>query len=375
MPFSIETPDGVTRIRLHVGGEGDVTLPPMWLRERSTHPTQLDTTSGQRLFDPHLLGADLGVADAVIDNAGDLIVRFSDGHCDRFNEAALAEFIDLPDGLPRPAPWSAATTANLPAHRWTDVANDDTAMFKALADFLRIGAIVITGAPTTEGTVATVAEHFGFVRETNFGRIFDVRSVPNPNDLAYTSGALGPHTDNPYRNPVPGIQLLHCLVNETDGGDSTLVDSLAVVERLRSENPEWFDVLATTPVQFRFRDATTDLRSMRTVIERDAAGLVTGLNFSPRLDHLPLLTIEQTHVYQSARHRLAELLRDPSFELRLRLQPGDVEMFANDRVLHGRSAYDPNQGKRHLQGCYIDADGPRSRYRVLAPDVRRPERS
>ena len=366
MPFSIQDASGEVQIHLDVAGVGDVLLPPIWLRERSTHPSQLDATSGQRLFDPHLIGSGLSVVDAVIDNEGQLIVRFSDDHCDRFDEAALAEYLDLPDALPRPAPWTAATTATLPVHRWTDLVADESATLKALADFLRFGAIVITGAPTSEGMVATVAEHFGFVRETNFGRIFNVRSVPNPNDLAYTSGALGPHTDNPYRTPVPGIQLLHCLVNETDGGDSTLVDSLAVVEQLRTENVDWFEVLATTPVQFRFRDATTDLRSERTVIERDLSGRVTGLNYSPRLDHLPLMSSERTHLYHSARHRLAELLRDPAFELRLRLDPGDVEMFANDRVLHGRSAYDPNQGMRHLQGCYIDADGPRSRYRVLA---------
>jgi len=365
MPFSIDSASGAVEVVLHLAGEGDFALPPMWLRERSSHPTQLDATSGQRLFDPHALAADLSVADAVIDPEGRLIVRFSDGHCDRFDEASLAEFLDLPDGLPRPTPWSAATMATLPAHRWRDLCADESALSKALADFLRVGAIVITGAPTTEGTVAAVAEHFGFIRETNFGRIFDVRSVPNPNDLAYTSGALGPHTDNPYRTPVPGIQLLHCIVNETDGGDSTLVDSLAVLEQLRSENPLWFDILATVAVQFRFSDANTDLRSVRTVIERDSDGRATGLNYSPRLDHLPLMPADRTRLYHAARHRLAELLRDPRFELRLRLQPGDVEMFANDRVLHGRSAYDPNQGMRHLQGCYIDADGPRSRYRVL----------
>lgn len=365
MPFSIDSAGGSVEIVLHLAGEGDYTLPPMWLRERSAHPTQLDATSGQRLFDPHLLPPELSVADAVVDPEGRLIVRFSDGHCDRFAEAALAEFIDLPDGLPRPTPWSASTIPTLPSHRWIDIVSDDTATSKALSDFLRVGAIVITGTPTVEGTVGTVAEHFGFIRETNFGRIFDVRSVPNPNDLAYTSGALGPHTDNPYRTPVPGIQLLHCIVNDTDGGDSTLVDSLAVVEQLRSENPQWFETLATTPVQFRFSDAVTDLRSLRTVIERDPSGKVAGLNYSPRLDHLPLMSLDQTYLYHAARHRLAELLCDPRFEIRLRLQPGDVEMFANDRVLHGRSAYDPNQGMRHLQGCYIDADGPRSRYRVL----------
>jgi gamma-butyrobetaine dioxygenase len=37
----------------------------------------------------------------------------------------------------------------------------------------------------------------------------------------------------------------------------------------------------------------------------------------------------------------------------------------NDRALHGRTAFDPNLGKRHLQGCYIDRDGIESRRRVL----------
>ena len=75
---------------------------------------------------------------------------------------------------------------------------------------------------------------FGYVRDTNFGAHFDVRSVPDANDLAYTSLFLDPHTDNPYRSPVPGVQLLHCLANETSGGLSTLVDGFAAAETLRS---------------------------------------------------------------------------------------------------------------------------------------------
>jgi hypothetical protein len=56
-----------------------------------------------------------------------------------------------------------------------------------------------------------VIELFGCVRETNYGRLFDVVSVENPSNLAYTGLALGSHTDNPYRDPVPQLQLLHCL--------------------------------------------------------------------------------------------------------------------------------------------------------------------
>jgi gamma-butyrobetaine dioxygenase len=59
--------------------------------------------------------------------------------------------------------------------------------------------------------VLTVAETFGFVRETNYGRLFDVRVVPDPSNLAFTSREILPHTDNPYRDPVPTLQLLHRL--------------------------------------------------------------------------------------------------------------------------------------------------------------------
>jgi gamma-butyrobetaine dioxygenase len=204
------------------------------------------------------------------------------------------------------------------------------------------------------------------VRDTNFGRVFDVRTVPNSNDLAYRAVALGPHTDNPYREPVPGIQLLHCLVNETTGGWSTLVDALAVTDQLAEEDPEGLRLLCTVPVTFRFRDADTELVARRTVVAMDDTGAITGLHYSPRLDDLPLLSPAATIAYQQARRRLAELLTDPAFEVRFVLQPGQVLVFANDRVPHGRTEFDPQEGRRHLQGCYIDHDAPRSRYRVLS---------
>ena len=37
----------------------------------------------------------------------------------------------------------------------------------------------------------------------------------------------------------------------------------------------------------------------------------------------------------------------------------------NHRVLHGRTAFDADSGRRHLQGCYVDRDELRSRLRVL----------
>ncbi len=211
----------------------------------------------------------------------------------------------------------------------------------------------------------TIARRLGFVRETNFGRFFEVTSRPDSNDLAYRPVALGPHTDNPYRNPVPGIQLLHCLQNETSGGLSTLVDSLAVAQQLQQEDPQGFALLASVPVRYEYRDADTWLVSVQPMIELTGKGAMMGVFYSPRLDDMPLLSDEDTRAYHRARKRFGTLLADPRYELRLRLEPGQLMVFDNNRVLHGRTAFDPREGHRQMQGCYIDRDSPRSLYRVL----------
>ena len=60
--------------------------------------------------------------------------------------------------------------------------------------------------------------------------------------------------------------------------------------------------------------------------------------------------------YYLAYRKFASLVHNKKFTLNFRLQAGDILSFDNRRVLHGRSAFDPNSGKRHLQGYYMDRD-------------------
>jgi gamma-butyrobetaine dioxygenase len=161
------------------------------------------------------------------------------------------------------------------------------------------------------------------------------------------------------------VQLLHCLVNETSGGLSTLVDGFAAAETLRVQDPDAFGILARTPVRFRFRDTDTELVRSAPLIELDGALNTEAVNFSPRLDYVPLLRPQELAAYFRARKAFDHLLRSPQFEIRFLLESGDLMMMDNRRLLHGRTAFDPREGLRHLQGCYIDLDGPRSQYRVL----------
>lgn len=352
------------RVEAWLDGER-VPLSPLWLRERCATPDQVDADTGQRLFDPHQLPADLALTEARLDADGrNVWLAFSDGYAAWYERDRLARACHDADGLPAAEPWDAASlTLEQVRFRWADVAQP-SALGRAAEAFLRSGFIVLHDVPCEPETILDVARTFGHPRETNFGQYFEVYSRPRSNDLAYRAVALGPHTDNPYREPVPGIQLLHCLVNETTGGLSTLVDSLAVVEALRAEDPEGVELLARVPVRFRFSDAREEIVEERTIIQHDSRGRMTGVHYSPRLDYMPVLDEATTRHFQAARQRLGTLFNDPAFQIAFPLRAGELMMFDNSRVLHGRTAYDPSEGRRHLQGCYIDLDGPRSLYRA-----------
>src|SRR5262249_20675960 len=120
-----------------------------------------------------------------------------------------------------------------------------------------------------------------------------------------------------------------------------------------------------TPVRFRFRDTDTELVRSSAMIEVEAGGRIEAINFSPRLDYVPLLPPPELSAYFRARQAFDHLLRSPRYEIRFLLEAGDLMMMDNRRLLHWRTAFDPREGLRHLQGCYIDIDGPRSVYRVL----------
>ncbi len=198
------------------------------------------------------------------------------------------------------------------------------------------------------------------------GRIVLVdRAAVSPNNNAYTAMHVGCHTDLVNWSAPAGYQLLHCLVNRAEGGQSIFVDGFSVAETLRQTDPDTFDLLASRPLPFRFHDEQSDIRIRAPLIAADERGNLVGVRFNlSLLDILDLPADTMDGVYQ-AYHKLAGLMRDPRFELRLRLAPGDLVAFDNHRVLHGRTAFDADSGRRHLQGCYVDRDELRSRLRVL----------
>jgi len=346
-------------------GSKKTEIHPIWLRERVNGDIFVDKKTDQRLFDPSFL-KNIKIKNALIDK--DILqLNFNDGAHSKYNISKLAsEFFDDENlnYTVKQKLWD-ASLAKIPIFKYKKSFFESKEMFKLLKSFYKYGFIIVKKLPTKNNFIINFANSIGNVRATNFGEYFNVKSIPNPNDLAYTSLALSPHTDNPYRKPVPCIQLLHCIQNEVSGGFSTLVDGFKVANYLKKNNPKYFDILTKVKVKFRFVDKNVVLENKGELIELDEYKNLKQVRFSTRLDYVPILTKSKLDIYYKARRKISDLYNSKKFRIEFKLLPGDLMMMDNYRLLHGRTSYDSNEGKRFLQGCYIDYDSTEGKLRHL----------
>ena len=344
-------------------------LHPVWLRERLPGEDYFDIDTHQRLYEPSSIDLELQITNAeLIDSQ--LKIEFNDGVKGAYNINELLKEMDDNQNKNGPLPerilWDASLKSFPEIQFEVDMANKKS-MYDLLINFYKYGFIIIKNAPIENKFLLKFVNSIGPVKITNFGEYFDVMSKPNPNDLAYKPIALPPHTDNPYRKPAaPGIQFLHCLQNEVSGGFSTLVDGFAVAEYLKKNNYQAFDSLTTTNLRYQFQDKDIVLENWGELIELDKDGDYKQVRYSTRVDYVPPLETEMLKIFYQSRKLLSELYCSSEFELKFKLQPGDIMMFDNHRLLHGRTAYDANEGMRHLQGCYLEFDATDGKLRHLA---------
>jgi gamma-butyrobetaine dioxygenase len=378
------------------GGDGELELaaggrmhrfPAVWLRDNCPCPQCLDPGSGQKLHDITDIPENLTVTAAQDAGESVTVTYAPDGHRSVFSRSWLACHATAEDGDQRTEDgdqrtedgdqrtedgkdlWLAADLGpeRRPEGSWPRYLAEPAERARCLDAVLRQGFVLLHDVPAKDGMVLEVAASFGYVRETNYGRLFDVRVEPSPDNLAFTSREILPHTDNPYRDPVPTIQLLHCLRTADDGGDTGLVDGFCAAAALRAADAEAFGLLTQNPVSFGYQDKGAELQASQPLIELSPRGRVRGVRFNNR-SALPLrLPYAELARFYPAYRRWAELLARPERRLNLRLAPGDCLVFDNTRILHARTAFSMSQNSagRHLQGCYADLDGLASTLAVL----------
>ena len=216
----IETKDTGLAVAWKAGGES--RFPFLWLRDNCRCPRCRDPRNGQRLFDALDLPAEPTPAAASLEGEDVAISWAGEGHESRYAAGWLAAHDLSPAGRGKRRPelrlWGAEIANDLPRADWPAVLADPAVELRLLRDLERYGFALLHQVPVEKGQVAAVGDRLGHVRVTNYGRLFDVVSLPNPNNLAFTAVGLGVHTDNPYRDPTPGLQLLHCLESDAPGG-------------------------------------------------------------------------------------------------------------------------------------------------------------
>ena len=236
--------------------------------------------------------------------------------------------------------------------------NDKKFFKKWLQNLHEYGFALIKNAPTKKKSAFKILNKISHHRETFFGTPFEVINIPKPNNTAYTADALRNHTDLPYFEYAPGYQFLHCLINDAKGGNSSVVDGFAVANHLRKKEKKIFNILATTYVKFKDTDYTQKairfLYSPLITLTKDHD--FNDIRFS--MAAMGTLDIDSSKMkkFYEAYQIFAELLHSNKFKIDFRLKAGDIFCFNNRRVLHGRTAFDPNSGNRHLQGYYLERD-------------------
>ena len=334
-----------------------------WLRDNC--PTAHDKDSNHRMFNILETSKDLIAEESKVNEEGKLVVKWSEGnHTSYYDQKWLREnCYTLKNKQKFISPyqlWNSSLEKNLKSITLdhNEILNSKEGLLKWLKLLHYKGIAIVKNAPIEKESAFPVLNRISHTRQTFFDTPFEVINIPKPNNSAYTAHALRNHMDLPWFENPPGYQFLHCLVNSAEGGNSSAVDGFAVADYLKKNEKEIFETLVNTPLKFRDKDYTQEtIRNFHaTAISLTKDGDYNDIRFSvATMDTLDCHPDIMDKVYK-AHHKFGNLLHDDKFQINFRLEPGDIFSFNNRRVLHGRTAFNPNSGHRHLQGYYMDRD-------------------
>ncbi|EJU01549.1 Clavaminate synthase-like protein [Dacryopinax primogenitus] len=264
----------------------------------------------------------------------------------------------------------------------------------ALLRLMQYGIVFLKNVPRDGEAIWDVAKAFGDVRPTFYGQTWDVKSVPNSKNVAYTDQLLGFHQDLLYMRNPPAYQILHCIDNQVSGGESAFIDALRPAYTLAFSDPDKFKLLTMRPIPFQYVNDDQRWHCNHTTIElrplgdggdgynaeepcldmNDSVKLLKLPNFESTVAHINYsppfqgpISLNSPNAVFDALRVFGELLEEPEARYECKLEEGEAVIFDNRRVLHARKGFDGNQGPRWLKGCYLDLDSVVNTWRRHGP--------
>jgi trimethyllysine dioxygenase len=335
---------------------------PFWLRDHCHSKESLNPDTLQRQVDTFAIPQDLAPAGLEIGDGGRALhIVWKHGGTSMLPAAFLWNIAQSAgrETAPRRRLWDrAAMGEDFPTVTQAEIMSGNQGLLRWLSMVEEYGFALASGLPPTLEATKELVTRIGYVRETIFGGMWDFTANLAFKDTAYTSAAIGPHTDGTYSIDSPGYQLFHCLQFDGSGGESTLVDGFKVAQQIRQSDPMAFEALSTIGVPAQYLGDGVHLRAEHPVIGLDHNGDFAQIAYN-NYDRAPFRLPNE--FYRAL--KLFNLgVNDPSNEITMRLAPGTALLFDNWRTLHGRRAY---QGFRRLCGAYLNKEDFDSRLRVL----------
>ncbi|KAF2280155.1 Trimethyllysine dioxygenase [Westerdykella ornata] len=360
----VETEDNVLRV-------GRVKIPNIWLRDNCQCSTCFHADTKQRLHDTFQIPHNLRIRSSESDGKTTAI-EWSDGHRSRYDHSVLrqaaAPFKEraiIRQGLAEEPVYWGSEIASSPPKVPHDAPN---AMRKILENIRNYGFTYITNVPfhsptPTEEILTSIA---GFLRLTHYGGFYVFTSDLASADTAYTNIALEAHTDTTYFSEPAGLQAFH-LLSHTDGegGASLLVDGFKCALDLKSQDPEAYRILSEVNVHAHASGnkgiSIQPFRGFPVFSHDPATGQLLQVRWNSSDRAGIELPIAETPKWYAAARKYNALLKKKRNEYWEQLTPGNILLFDNWRVLHGRSAF---TGKRTICGAYVSRDDWVSRWKI-----------
>jgi len=346
------------------------TFHAIWLRDNCSCDECGDHSGGHRFFELNMLPASLEHRVSEVD--GMIKIDWtSNDHATFYDPAWLRNHCQSEQERnkrrPSPVLWDASFTKDLPSVSYRKANSDKNELIKIYDAVKTYGICLLTDTPKDPASTEEIASQLSFVRETHYGRVFEIISTPNPKVIANAPVPLRPHTDENFREPPPGIMIFHSIkASEDGGGESVMTDGFRLATDFKTKFPDQYKLLTEVPVPHRRFINNVGLRAESPVIRLDYFGEICEFRLNERtmgpLD-LPSDLIEP--VYE-ALEEMFKLSYDSKYHMHYLLKDGEAMVFDNARVLHARTGFN---GNRHVRLTHVGSDEFYSRWRQLRHEI------
>lgn len=368
----------------------------LWLRDscRCSKCFQPDTLSINTGHDPLKMSLDPIPENVQITTKGELEIQWGGAEIDHQSvyDASWLRVHCHTDPQRKKTPdkqhWDGSL--EIPHFNYDAIMMDRAVLLTWLQQIITLGVALVDNAPKDQQGFRALIERIGPLQQRYHPD--DIFTLDTKNQAfakvhhAYQyAGDLRNHTDHVSYNISPRLQFFGCTryENAEKEGEaySTLVDGFKIAEVMREKYPEYYELLTTEYVSTGRRRLVVeeeldkkekaskmyewDIHHRHHVIEEDEEGQVCQIRYHHN-DRVPLdIPHHKLKTFMAAYRQFSNFVDSGEYNVKFLIEPGQILVNDNWRILHGRTGISSPSLHRTLLGAYMKSETFRSRYRIL----------